>query len=118
MDKFTAIADPSRRRIIELLAVHGELSATEVCSHFQVSPPAISRHLKLLLDSHVITMERRAQQRIYRLNPEAMHSIEEWAKQYRQMWVERFDELDKLLQQRVKKLISLKEEGNGNDGDK
>lgn len=100
MDTFTAIADPTRRRIIELLAIRGEMSATEVCSHFEISPPAISRHLKLLFDAHVITMERRAQQRIYRLNPEAMHSIEEWAKLYRQMWVERFDKLDQLLHQR------------------
>src|SRR5690242_2639380 len=96
MDAFTAIADQSRRRIIELLAAHVELSATDVSSHFEVSPPAISRHLKVLRESELITMERRAQQRIYRLNPEAMSSIEDWAKRYRQMWVEQFDRLDNL----------------------
>jgi DNA-binding transcriptional ArsR family regulator len=118
MDTFSAIADPSRRRIIELLAVNGELSATGVSSQFEISPPAISRHLKVLLDSDVITLERRAQQRIYRLNPGAMYSIEEWAKQYRLMWVERFDKLELLLQDREKKKESLREEGNRNHDDK
>ncbi|WP_214626051.1 ArsR/SmtB family transcription factor [Paenibacillus agaridevorans] len=102
MDKFTAIADITRRRIIELLATEGELSATDICRHFQVSPQAISQHLKVLREAGVVSVEKRAQQRIYRLNSEAMAEVEEWAKQFREMWSRRFEKLDALLEARMK----------------
>ncbi len=56
MDKFAALADPTRRQIIELLARHAELSATEIARHFPSSPPAISQHLKVLRDANLIVM--------------------------------------------------------------
>lgn len=115
MDKFTAIADSTRRHIIELLASHGELSATEICGHFQVSPQAISQHLKVLRESEVVSVEKRAQQRIYRLNPDAMTEVEEWAKQYRLMLSRRFEKLDRLLQTRMEKLGLDPNQSEGND---
>lgn len=111
MDTFTAIADPNRRLIIELLATHGQLTATEISGHFQISAPAISQHLKVLREANVVSMEKQAQQRIYRLNPEAMSEVEEWAKQYRQMWSRRFQALDSLLEARMKKLNLKPAEG-------
>jgi DNA-binding transcriptional ArsR family regulator len=97
MDKFTAIADPTRRKIIEMLANHGELSATEISDKFDVSPQAISQHLKILREADFVKMEKRAQQRIYQIIPNAMIEVEEWAKQYRQIWSERYEALDEVL---------------------
>ncbi|MBB6670364.1 ArsR/SmtB family transcription factor [Cohnella nanjingensis] len=103
MDTFTAIADTTRRRIIELLAAHGPLSATEICSHFEISPQAISQHLKVLREANAVSVEKKAQQRIYRLNPESMSEVEDWAKQFREMWSQRFQALDRLLEARKAK---------------
>jgi DNA-binding transcriptional ArsR family regulator len=85
MDKFSALADERRRRIIEILARHGELAATEIYEHFGVSAPAISQHLKVLREAHLVQVEKRAQQRIYRINPDAMLEVEEWSRRLRRL---------------------------------
>lgn len=103
MDTFAAIADPNRRHIVELLAEEGSLSATDICGHFTVSPQAVSQHLKVLREAHVVTVEKKAQQRIYRLNEQAIAEVEEWAKRYRQLWSKRFDRLDDLLKARMER---------------
>jgi DNA-binding transcriptional ArsR family regulator len=99
MDKFDALADPNRRKIIEILARYGQLPATEIYEQFEVSPQAVSQHLKVLRQAKLVRVERRAQQRIYQINPDAMLELEEWARQLRQLWDQRFDALDKILQQ-------------------
>jgi DNA-binding transcriptional ArsR family regulator len=98
MDKFYALADPNRRKILELLASHGELSASEISEKFQVSPSAISQHLKALREAGLVRMEKRAQQRIYQINPQSMHELEGWAHRLAQVWTQRLDALDALLQ--------------------
>ncbi len=98
MDKFSALSDPSRRRIIELLADRGPLSARDISDQFQMSPPAISQHLKILREADLVQVEKRAQQRIYRINPGAMLEVEDWAKQMARLWNQRFEALDTLLQ--------------------
>lgn len=98
MDIFYALADPTRRKILELLASQGQLSATEIYSNFAVSPPAISQHLKILREAKLVKMEKRAQQRIYQINPEAMLELEDWSRQLSQLWNQRFDALDKLIE--------------------
>ena len=65
MDKFSALADPTRRHILEMLARRGQLSATEISDKFQVSPSAISQHLKVLREANLVQMEKRVQQRLY-----------------------------------------------------
>jgi DNA-binding transcriptional ArsR family regulator len=97
VDKFSALSDPNRRKIIELLANHGPLSAAEICAAFQVSPPAISQHLKALREANLVWVEKRAQQRIYRINPQAMQQVEGWARQMLDLWNQRFDALDAVL---------------------
>jgi DNA-binding transcriptional ArsR family regulator len=97
MDKFSALADPTRRKIIEMLAAKGPLSATQISDQFQVSPPAISQHLKVLREAKMVRMEKRAQQRIYHINPDAVREFEEWAQQLVSNWHARFDALDRLL---------------------
>ncbi len=76
MDKFTALSDPTRRKIIEMLAHGSALSAREICDQFSVSSPAISQHLKILREANLVRMEKRAQQRIYQLNPEPVIELE------------------------------------------
>ncbi len=99
MDKFQALADPTRRKIVEQLAQHGRLSASEIAESFSITPQAISQHLKILREANLVQVERRAQQRIYRLNPEAMLELEEWTSRLRSLWERRFDALEKLLEE-------------------
>ncbi len=107
MDKFSALSDPIRRSIIEMLARNGELSATDIYNKFQVSPPAISQHLKVLREAKLVQVEKRAQKRIYRINPQAVLEVEEWAGQMMQLWNQRFDALDALLEVEKKKSIQV-----------
>ena len=72
MDMFSALAEPTRRSILEMLASEGRLSASEIADRFPVSAPAISQHLKVLREAKLVQVEKRAQQRIYEINPEAM----------------------------------------------
>ncbi len=100
MDKFSALADQTRRNIIEMLASNGQLSATEIFDKFPVSPQAISQHLKVLREANLVQVEKRAQQRIYQINPDAMVEVEGWAKQMRLGWIQHFDfdALDEVLE--------------------
>ena len=99
MDQFVALADPTRRQIIELLAEHGELSASDISRGFAMSAPAISQHLKALREAKLVLMEKRAQQRIYRLNPDAMLELEVWIHRLTLRWNERFAALDAVLEE-------------------
>ncbi len=111
MDKFSALSDPTRRKIIEMLANRGPLSAGEIYVQFPASPPAISQHLKVLREARLVNIERRAQQRIYKINPEAMQEIEEWAQQMARLWNQRFDALDRLFEAEKKKANENPTEG-------
>jgi DNA-binding transcriptional ArsR family regulator len=99
MDQFIALADPTRRQIIEMLADHGALSATVIADNFPMSAPAISQHLKVLREANLVVMEKRAQQRIYRLNPDAMLEVDVWVRRLTQRWNERFAALDAVLEE-------------------
>lgn len=103
MDAFSALADPTRREIVEMLARRGPLSATQISNHFQQSAPAISQHLKLLREARLVLVEKRAQQRIYRINPEAMAEFERWVQNLKTRWEERFNALDAVLEAEKKK---------------
>jgi DNA-binding transcriptional ArsR family regulator len=107
MDKFNALADPTRRKIIEILAINGELSAADICERFNISHPAISQHLKALRVANLVRMEKRGQQRIYQVNPHAMLELEDWAKGITRLWNQRFDALDALLQAEKNKKIEV-----------
>jgi DNA-binding transcriptional ArsR family regulator len=106
MDIFYALAEPTRRKILELLARKGQLSATEIYENFPVSPPAISQHLKVLREAKLVKMEKRAQQHLYRINPDAMLELEDWARQLAQLWSQRFDALDELVKAEKEKNLN------------
>jgi DNA-binding transcriptional ArsR family regulator len=105
MDMFGALADPTRRNILELLATSGELSATALYEHFPVSPQAVSQHLKVLREAHLVEMEKRAQKHVYRLNPQTLSQFEAWVQQMKQRWEERFAALDTVLESEKEKLV-------------
>jgi DNA-binding transcriptional ArsR family regulator len=100
---FYALAEPTRREIVELLATRGQLTATGIYDNFSVSHPAISQHLKVLREANVVQMEKRAQQHLYRINPDSMLDLQDWAKQIADLWNQRFDALDKVLAEEQQK---------------
>ena len=102
---FSALAEPTRRSIIELLATKGQLSATDIYDKFDVSPPAISQHLKVLRNANLVRVEKRAQQRIYRVNREAMSELEGWIQKMTKRYDARYDALDRVLEAEKKKLV-------------
>lgn len=97
MDVFNALADPNRRHIVELLAASGQLSASDISDKFKISSPAISQHLKVLREAKLIDMEKRAQSRIYSINPASLGELEAWVRKMKVQWEERFARLDKVL---------------------
>jgi DNA-binding transcriptional ArsR family regulator len=104
MDMFVALADPTRRNILELLASSGELSATAIYVQFPLSPQAVSQHLKVLREAHLVEMEKRAQKHVYRLNPQTLPQFEAWVSHMKQRWSESFEVLDAVLEIEKKKL--------------
>jgi DNA-binding transcriptional ArsR family regulator len=95
---FAALADPTRRAILAKLAV-GESSVNDLAEPFDISLPAISRHLKVLEDAGLITRWREAQWRPCRLNPEKLRAVDAWLDDYRRFWEESFDRLEEYLQE-------------------
>jgi DNA-binding transcriptional ArsR family regulator len=93
MEVFEALADPTRRRIVELLSEE-ERSAGELATHFMVSRPAVSKHLRVLREAGVVNVRMDAQRRIYRLDPKALGEAEGWLARRRQFWEERLDVLE------------------------
>jgi len=97
MDTFTALAEPTRRQILEMLAVKPGIAAGDIYGRFKASPPAISQHLKVLREANLVRVEKRAQKRIYYVNPESMQEIDKWLEQFRQMWETSFSQLGDVL---------------------
>ena len=99
MDAFHALAEPRRRRVVEILAHRGTLSASQICDEFDVTPQAISQHLKVLREANVLLVEKRAQRRLYTLNPRSMDQIQVWAAEMAKLWNRRLDRLDRALKE-------------------
>lgn len=93
---FSALADPTRRQILERLA-DGELSVTELAEPFKMTQPAISKHLKVLERAGLIERGREAQWRPTKLQAAPLKEAAAWVEQYRQHWEESFDKLDAYL---------------------
>jgi DNA-binding transcriptional ArsR family regulator len=96
MQSLLAIADPTRRRIIELLAVR-ERTAGELVDEFDMSGPAISQHLKVLREAGLVTVRAEGQSRIQSLNPDGLGDLESWLEKTRSVWSRRLDALEREL---------------------
>jgi DNA-binding transcriptional ArsR family regulator len=95
---FAALADPTRRAILARLA-RGETAVTELAKPFDMSLPAVSKHLKVLERAGLIVRGREAQWRPCRIEPKALKGVDDWLEDYRRFWEERLDRLDDYLRQ-------------------
>lgn len=93
MDPLSLLADPTRRRIVELLA-DGELTAGEIASHFDIARPGVSRHLRHLREGGLVSVTRDGQKQIYRLETEPLAALDEWFESIRAVWSNRLDALE------------------------
>lgn len=93
---FAALAHPARRAILARLA-EGDATVNDLAAPFDMSLPAVSRHIKVLEDAGLISRRKSAQFRHCTLNPTALQSIASWADQYRPVWEARFDAMDSIL---------------------
>ena len=97
-----ALADPTRRRIVELLA-EKERIARELASQFSTSRPAVSRHLRVLREQGLVQVRGEAQRRIYSLDPAPLAELDAWLARYRSFWTQRLDALDTQLVRKRRK---------------
>lgn len=101
MDALAALADPTRRRIVEMLAQR-ELSAGEIAVRFAVSAPAISQHLKVLREAQLVRVRVDAQRRIYELDPNGLGELHAWLGNIRQSWRGRLSASERRLIKRAR----------------
>ncbi len=99
MNALEALAEPTRRRIVELLAER-ERSAGEIASQFRTSRPGISRHLRVLREHGLVRAREDGQRRLYSLDPVPLQELDEWLQRYRQFWDNRLDALDTEIRRR------------------
>ena len=102
IDALAALADPNRFRIVELLRA-GERSVNDIGERLRLNQPQVSKHLRVLKEAGLVDVEARAQQRVYELRPQALRQLHEWLERYRQLWDERFDEMDGLIEELTQK---------------
>ena len=99
-DVFSAIADPTRRKVLDLLALRPR-NAGELANEFpRLSQPGVSRHLKVLRNARLVDVIVKAQQRIYSLKPEGLAELYEWVAKYQAMWPDTLDALERYLDAR------------------
>jgi DNA-binding transcriptional ArsR family regulator len=108
-DAFNAVAEPTRRLILDRLA-HGELPVNDLVRLTGLGQPQVSKHLRVLREVGAVDVREQGRLRIYRVNGRALKPIHDWVKEYEQTWSERFEALDDVLEE-------LKQEGEGDDGE-
>ncbi|WP_437901168.1 ArsR/SmtB family transcription factor [Sorangium sp. So ce124] len=99
LDVFQALADPTRRRIVEAL-LSGEQQVAEVVEKAGIHQSGVSRHLRILSDSGFVSMRPDGQRRLYSLRPEPFRELEDWLGRYRQLWEERLDRFGAALEKK------------------
>ena len=95
-DVFQAIADPTRRAIIALIALQA-MTPTAIAAHFDTTRQAVSKHLRILTECELVTLEPRGREIYYSLEIDKMKEIDKWMEQYRKIWKSRFDQLGEVL---------------------
>jgi DNA-binding transcriptional ArsR family regulator len=96
VEAFAALADPTRRRIVELLA-DGECSAGDLARRFTLTQPAVSQHLRTLRDAGLVRARPDAQRRIYSIDPRGLAQIDAWLSRYRAFWSTHLDALEQAI---------------------
>jgi DNA-binding transcriptional ArsR family regulator len=108
-DAFNAVAEPRRREILDFLAT-GERPVNDLVRALGLPQPQVSKHLRVLREVGAVDVREDGRRRLYRLNGEALKPIHDWVKPFEELWSERFDQLDAVLEE-----LKQKEEGDGSD---
>lgn len=101
-DVFGAISHPARRQMLDLL-LEADRSVNAIAGQFEMSRPAVSQHLRILLDAGLVTEQRHGRERRYRLVPERLGPVREWIAHYERFWDDRLQRLQKLLANKKRK---------------
>jgi DNA-binding transcriptional ArsR family regulator len=101
-DVFTAISHRARRQVLDLLT-DTERSVGDIAAHFEMSRPAVSQHLRILLDAGLVTEQRHGRERRYRLVPARLGPVRDWIAHYERFWDDRLQRLQKHLSKKSKK---------------
>jgi DNA-binding transcriptional ArsR family regulator len=96
MSVFSVIAEPNRRRILDVLRI-SECAVGELVDELELSQPAVSKHLRVLREAGLVDVRVDAQRRVYRVQPESLRAVEEWLAPYRRMWAAGLDDLERHL---------------------
>lgn len=97
-DVFQAIADPNRRAILGLLAQQ-QLTLNGVAEHFDISRPAVSKHMKILAECGLVSIRKEGRERYCEARFDRLHEVTDWVEHYRKIWTQRFDALEAYLDQ-------------------
>jgi DNA-binding transcriptional ArsR family regulator len=95
-DVYQAIADPTRRAILSLLAVQA-MTPNAIAENFDSSRQAVSKHIKVLIDCHLLKQKQKGREIYYQFNPSKMKEVKKWLHQLEQLWESRFEQLDEVL---------------------
>jgi DNA-binding transcriptional ArsR family regulator len=101
-DIFQAIADPTRRAIITLIALQA-MTPNALAEHFDISRQAVSKHIKILSECELLTQEQVGREIYYKLEINKMKEVDKWLEQFRKIWEKRFDQLDNVLSKMKKR---------------
>lgn len=101
-DVFQAIADPTRRHIIQMLAQE-PMTLNHVAGHFDVSRPAVSKHMKILAECGLVVIQQKGRERYCYAELERLQEVNEWTEQYRTFWAGKLDRLDEFLSRKTVK---------------
>lgn len=108
---FEVVAEPTRRRLLDVLR-EGERSVGELVDALELSQPAVSKHLRVLRDAGLVTVQVRAQRRCYRLQPEPLLELDAWLAPYRRLWADRLDALERHLDDQQAQQEGVSRHGN------
>ncbi len=104
-DVFQAIADPTRREIIHMLATNKSLNINDVADNFEVSRPAISKHIKILMECGLVNIKQQGRERYCEPQLDKLSEVSKWVEQYRKMWTQKLDALEDYLKEIQEKKI-------------
>lgn len=97
-DVYSAVADPTRREMIHLLAGVDEMPLYEIAARFPMGRTAVSKHLRVLRDADLVTERKVGRETRFRFNPEPLREIQDWLSFYKRFWTEQFDQLKHMLE--------------------
>jgi DNA-binding transcriptional ArsR family regulator len=98
VETFAALSEPNRMRIVELLRT-GPRPVNDIGDRLKLNQPQVSKHLKVLKEAGLVDVQPRAQQRLYELRAQPLREMNTWLERYRELWDERFEQLDELLEE-------------------